>query len=271
MDEAWIRPDWDAPANVGAAVSTRQGPGVSAPPYDRLNLGLRSGDEQAAVLANRAALAEALALPSPPLWLRQVHGCAVVDGTGREAAAAGEPEADAAVARGAGKVLAILTADCLPVLFASTDGGTIGAAHAGWRGLAAGVLERTVAAMGVPAGALVAWLGPAIGASSYEVGAEVRAAFVDGDAEAAAAFTPTRPGHWTCDLYALARRKLAAAGVTRVSGGGFDTFRDPRLYSYRRDGAASGRFASLVWTRGPLVGAAQAGDPAGHTVIGEGM
>lgn len=246
MGEAWIVPDWNAPSNVGAAVSTRLGPGVSASPFERLNLGLRSGDDLAAVTANRAALALALHLPAPPLWLRQVHGTDVADDV---RVTDDEPVADAAVARGPGKVLAILTADCLPVLFTSADGATIGAAHAGWRGLAGGVLEHTVMRMGEPAGSIMAWLGPAIGGPSYEVGAEVRAAFVEHDPGAEEAFTPTRPGHWLCDLYVLARRKLAAIGVTQVSGGGFDTFTDPRLYSYRRDGAASGRFASLVWTR----------------------
>jgi polyphenol oxidase len=248
MGEAWIVPDWRVPANLGAAVSTRLGPGSSAPPYDRLNLGLRSGDDPAAVAANRAALSIALALPASPLWLRQVHGTDVADAADTVAQSE-EPVADAAVARGPGRALAILTADCLPVLFASSDGGTIGAAHAGWRGLAAGVLENTVARMDVQPASVVAWLGPAIGGPSYEVGGEVRAAFVDSDAGAEEAFTPTRPGHWLCDLYTLARRKLASAGVTRVYGGGFDTFRDERLYSYRRDGSASGRFASLVWTR----------------------
>jgi YfiH family protein len=243
MGADWILPDWTAPAGVGAAVSTRQGPGVSEAPYDRLNLGLRSGDDLAAVEINRRAVAETLHLPTAPLWLRQVHGIAVV-----ESAAGGddEPVADAAVARGAGQVLAILTADCLPVLFASADGQTIGAAHAGWRGLAAGVLENTVATMA--ADRVQAWLGPAIGAASYEVGEEVRAAFVDADAGASEAFAATRPGHWHCDLYRLARRRLAAAGVSQVSGGGFDTLTDDRLYSYRRDGANSGRFASLIWT-----------------------
>jgi len=243
VDADWIVPEWQAPAGVGAAVSTRRGPGVSEAPYDRLNLGLRSGDDVAAVEVNRRALAEALDLPAPPLWLRQVHGIAVTESpfNGDD-----EPVADAAVARGPGQVLAILTADCLPVLFVSADGQTIGAAHAGWRGLAAGVLENTVQTMA--ADGVQAWLGPAIGASSYEVGEEVRAAFVDGDAGAAAAFAITRPGHWHCDLYALAHRRLASIGVSRVSGGGFDTLTDPRLYSYRRDGANSGRFASLIWT-----------------------
>ena len=243
MEADWIIPDWKAPAGVGAAVSTRLGPGVSEAPFDRLNLGLRSGDDLAAVEVNRRALAEALDLPAPPLWLRQVHGIAVIESS---VAGDDEPVADASVARGPGRVLAILTADCLPVLFVSADGQTIGAAHAGWRGLAAGVLENTVATMG--ADGVQAWLGPAIGASSYEVGEEVRASFVDGDAGAAEAFTATRPGHWHCDLCLLARRRLAAAGVSQVSGGGFDTLTDKRLYSYRRDGANSGRFASLIWT-----------------------
>jgi YfiH family protein len=243
---AWILPDWDAPATVGASVTTRQGPGVSVAPYDRFNLGLRSGDDIDAVAANRAALAPALHLPAEPLWLRQVHGVDVAQGDPARPAS-DEPVADASIARGPGQVLAILTADCLPVVFASADGGTIGAAHAGWRGLAAGVLENTVAAMGTDD--VQAWMGPAIGGASYEVGEEVRAAFVDADAGAAEAFSETRPGHWLCDLYVLARRRLAKAGVGRVSGGGFDTLTDPRLYSYRRDGAASGRFATLVWTR----------------------
>jgi YfiH family protein len=242
--DAWIIPDWMAPDGVGAVVATRNGPGVSVGPYGRFNLGLRSGDAPEAVIANRVALLPALGLPEAPLWLRQVHGVAVAEapGDGGE-----EPEADAAIARGPGRVLAILTADCLPVLFTSSDGETIAAAHAGWRGLAAGVLESTVARM--DAHGVQAWLGPAIGAASYEVGEEVRAAFVDVDPGAEAAFMATRPGHWLCDLYVLARRKLAGAGVTQVSGGDFDTFRDDRLYSYRRDGAASGRFASLIWTR----------------------
>ncbi len=179
-------------------------------------------------------------MPAEPYWLRQVHGARVVRLPDLRLGI--EPEADAAVAeRG---VLAIQTADCLPVLFCLPDGSRIGAAHAGWRGLAAGVLEATVLAMG---GAPLAWMGPCIGAKSYEVGEEVRAAFVDGDARAAAAFTATRPGHWQCDLYALARLRLADAGVAGIHGGGFDTFADRRFYSYRRDAGASGRFVSLVW------------------------
>lgn len=245
MDAAWIRPDWPWPPGVQAAVSTRLGPGISAPPYELFNLGSRCGDDPAAVQANRRALARTLALPIPPLWLQQVHGCVVA--TDADGAEDVEPVADAAVTRRASRPLVILTADCLPVLFASTDGAVIGAAHAGWRGLAAGVLEATVAAMAVPSGAIQAWLGPCIGMASYEVGSEVRQAFVADDAGATACFRPTRPGHWHCDLAALARRRLGALGLTAIHGGGFDTFTDARLYSFRRDAAASGRFASVIW------------------------
>jgi hypothetical protein len=245
MTEPWILPDWPAPRGVHAAVTTRHGPGVSTGPYARFNLGLRSGDAAEAVASNRDALHHALDLPAAPRWLRQVHGTTVAE-LG-PLASAEEPQADAAVAHLPGTVLAILTADCLPVLLCSEDGARIGAAHAGWRGLAAGVLEATVAAMGTPPARLLAWLGPCIGAASYEVGEEVRAAFVERNPEAAACFAAARPGHWFCDLAGLARRKLAAAGVKHIHGGGFDTLTDERFYSYRRDGAHSGRFASLIW------------------------
>lgn len=244
-DGAWVLPDWQAPAAVRAIVSTRQGPGYSLPPFDRCNLGARSGDDPETVRANREALAVAASLPSTPCWLQQVHGTEVA----RIGATmpAGEPVADAAVTRERGRPLAILTADCLPVLFHDAAGSVVAAAHAGWRGLAAGVLERTVEAMGVPPATVSAWLGPSIGAASYEVGAEVREAFLARDAGHAGCFVPTRPGHWRCDLAGLARRTLESAGVGRVDGGGFDTLSDARFYSYRRDGARSGRFASLIW------------------------
>jgi len=244
-DPAWVVPAWQAPPGVRAAVSTRQGPGISIGPHGRFNLGARSGDEPTAAHANRAALQAALGLPRAPHWLEQVHGTGVFVASG--IAATGEPRADAAVTRECGQPLVILTADCLPVLLCSDDGAVIGAAHAGWRGLAAGVIERTVAEMAADAVELRAWLGPCIGLPSYEVGEEVRAAFVDGDDGAASCFVPTRPGHWHCDLAALARRRLAAIGVTQVAGGDFDTFTDGRFYSYRRDGARSGRFASVIW------------------------
>jgi len=245
MTDPWIFPDWPAPRGVHAAITTRHGPGVSTGAYERFNLGLRSGDDAGAVASNRDALQHALDLPAPPRWLRQVHGNTVAE-LG-PLASADEPQADAAVAHLPGTVLAILTADCLPVLFCSDDGARIGAAHAGWRGLAAGVLEATVDAMGTSPTRMLAWLGPCIGTSSYEVGEEVRTAFVDRDPGAAACFAATRPGHWQFDLAGLARRRLVAAGLAGVHGGGFDTLTDARFYSYRRDGVSSGRFASLVW------------------------
>ncbi len=245
MTDTWIFPDWPAPPRVHAAVSTRQGPGLSAAPFDRFNLGLRSGDAAEAVDANRGALQQALALPAAPRWLRQVHGNNVAE-LG-PLPSADEPQADAAVSHIPGTVLSILTADCLPVLFCAVDGSAIAAAHAGWRGLAGGVLEATLTQLETPPARLLAWLGPCIGAASYEVGEDVRAAFVDHDAAASSCFVSTRPGHWLCDLAGLARQRLTRAGLTQVHGGGFDTHADARFYSYRRDGARSGRFASLIW------------------------
>jgi len=244
-----IVPDWPAPANVRALATTRKSPGHSQPPFDTCNLGARCGDDPVAVATNRAGLVATLTLPAQPRWLHQMHGTDVFDAD--QSPAADEPQADAAIARSAGRVLAVLTADCLPVLFCADDGSTIGVAHAGWRGLLAGVIETTVARLGVPPASVLAWLGPAIGPHSYEVGDEVRAAFVDEDQCAAEAFVQTRPGHWLCDLYALARQRLGAAGVSRVYGGGFDTFADARFYSYRRD-RETGRFASLIWIEDTL-------------------
>lgn len=244
-----IHPDWPAPPGVLAVTTTRVGPEPSQRSAYGFNVGTRCGDDPAAVARNRAFLHDALALPSEPFWLRQIHGVTValpVDAAGTVRLAP-EPEADAAVARSGGVVLAIQTADCLPVLFAADDGTAIGAAHAGWRGLAAGVLENTLTALHLPGARIIAWLGPAIAAPSYEVGDEVRAAFMAHSADAASGFTATRPGHWRCDLYALARQRLHAAGVTRVFGGTLDTFTDLRLHSYRRDGAVSGRMVSLIW------------------------
>ncbi|HUA80004.1 MAG TPA: peptidoglycan editing factor PgeF [Dyella sp.] len=245
MTDAWIFPDWPAPRDVHAAITTRDGPGVSQSPFGRFNLGLRSGEDGPVVQSNRSALRQSLALPAEPRWLRQVHGTAVADLGPLPSPE--EPEADAAVSHLPGTVLAILTADCLPVLFCADDGSVIGAAHAGWRGLAAGVLEETIDDMQRPAASLLAWLGPCIGAPSYEVGEEVRKTFVHHHSAAESAFTPTRPGHWLCDLAALARQRLEAAGVLRIYGGGIDTRTDARFYSYRREGARSGRFASLIW------------------------
>jgi hypothetical protein len=243
-----LRADWPAPPGVQALTTLRAPAGDSAPPFDRFNLGNRyaaDGDDPAVVDGNRLLLERGLDLPSAPRWLRQVHGTTVV----RLDNEAGdiEPQADAAVTDVPGVVLAILTADCLPVVFAADDGSVVGAAHAGWRGLAAGVLEATIAAMRTPPARLVAWLGPAAGPQAYEIGAEVHDAFVAHDAGAESAFVPTRPGHWRVDLYALARRRLAAAGVTRVHGGGLCTITDPaRFFSHRRD-QRTGRMATLAW------------------------
>ena len=238
-------PDWPAPPGVRACVTTRALPGASAAPFDAFNLGARCGDDPAAVAENRARLTAVAALPASPHWLAQVHGTAVHRVLRRDPAVA-EPEADAAVTDVSDAVLAILTADCLPVLFAARDGGEVGAAHAGWRGLAAGVLERTVAAMRAAPGEILAWLGPAAGPTRYEIGEEVRAAFVDPDPAAVGCFTATRPGHFLIDLYALAHRRLSSAGVISIHGGGLCTISDAsRFYSWRRDGR-TGRMATLI-------------------------
>ena len=241
---AWLEADWPAPAGVRALTTTRHGLGVSRPPFDAFNLGTRCGDDPAAVTENRRQLDAALRLPSPPRWLRQVHGIAVVPEPGFD-----EPEADAAVTAEAGVVLAILTADCLPVVFAAKDGGELAAAHAGWPGLSSGMLEATLAAMRTPAADLVAWIGPCAGPARYEVGRNVFDAFVAHDAGAETAFAPTRPEHWLADLPALARRRLAAAGMAAadVHGGDLCTISDPaRFFSHRRDGR-SGRIATIAW------------------------
>lgn len=247
MREATVVPDWPAPPRVHALTTTRTLPGNSLPPYDALNLGLRSGEDESTVLANRALLERAFNLPSPPRWLQQVHGDRVLRLT--HEVLPGEPQADAVFTSEPGVVLAIQTADCLPILVCAADGSEIAAIHAGWRGLAAGVIESCVHRLATPASHLLVWLGPAIGPASYEVGEEVRAGFVERDLAAESAFTAARPGHWHCDLYALARRRLGALGVTRIYGGGLDTLADVRFYSYRRDGARSGRMASLIWLK----------------------
>ena len=244
-EDSIIVPDWPAPASVRAVITTRWMPGNSLPPYDAFNLGLRSGEDENIVRANRALLERALQLPSSPRWLQQVHGDRSLRVT--EEIFDVEQQADAVFTTQPDIVLAILTADCLPILLCADDGSEIAAIHAGWRGLSANIVESTIARLRTPRSRLLAWLGPAIGRASYEVGDEVRATFVAKSAEAADAFVATRPGHWLCDLYALVRQKLRAIGVEKIFGGNFDTFNDARFYSYRRDGARSGRFASLIW------------------------
>ena len=243
MHESWIRPDWPAPARVHAVTTTRAG-GLSRGCYASLNLADHVGDEPASVAQNRDRLAAALALPSAPVWLRQVHGVRVVNA----GHCAPVPEADAAFATDAGVVCGVLTADCLPLLLCDREGSRVAAAHAGWRGLAAGVIEATVAALQRPAADLLAWLGPAISGSAYVVGDEVRAAFIGHAPVAAEAFLPASSGGWQADLYRLARQRLAAAGVDAVYGAERCTYREAeQFYSYRRDGARSGRMASLIW------------------------
>ena len=293
---ALLQADWPAPAGVHGFTTLRHGAGVSTPPFDTFNLGLRCGDALDAAMANRDELSRIGGLPSSPAWLQQVHGVGVVrvsegprtkgtppqpvrpsgaafgrssdreplvrdrsssppavagEGAGHlEPAIDAEPEADAAVTSTPGTVLAILTADCLPVLLCSRDGDEIGAAHAGWRGLAAGVLEATVAAMRTPADRLMAWLGPAAGPDDYEIGVEVYDAFVSRDWRAGAAFASTRPNHWRVDLYALARMRLQHAGIEpdAIHGGGISTIGEPdRFFSHRRD-ARTGRMATLAWS-----------------------
>jgi YfiH family protein len=248
MPDIFIRPDWPAPANVHAGTTTRAG-GVSVDGYTSLNLADHVGDSPVHVAENRRRLADALALPSEPLWLRQVHGLHVVDAGGGYAA---PPEADASFTTRTGVVCAVLTADCLPLLLCDRQGTRVAAAHAGWRGLAAGVIEATVTALDRPAAELLAWLGPAISGPAYVVGDEVREAFISHSVEAAEAFIPAAAGGRQADLYRLARQRLAAMGVDAVYGGEYCTFLEPeRFYSFRRDGARSGRIASLIWLQNP--------------------
>jgi YfiH family protein len=237
----FLFPDWPVPGNVRAVVSLRTG-GVSGGPFASFNLGDHVGDEAGAVAENRARLRAALGLPAEPLWLEQVHGAGVARFGDRQ-----RPRADASVALEHRQICAVLVADCLPVLLADREGSCVGIAHAGWRGLASGVVEQAVRSLPVDPARLVAWLGPAIGPESFEVGPEVRGAFLAADAAAAGDFRPGTGDRWLADIYALARRRLAGAGVRDVHGGGLCTVADPgRFFSFRRDGM-TGRMAALVW------------------------
>ena len=238
----WIAPDWPAAAWIRAGASTRQG-GVSPAPYDSLNLGCYVEDAASNVAQNRQRLSDGGGLPNVPAWLNQVHGVDVVDAS----SARDVPDADASYSHCGGVVCAVLTADCLPVLLCDKQGEVVAAAHAGWRGLAEGVLDATVMAMGVSASQLMVWLGPAIGPQAFEVGDEVRAAFMSHHAEAELAFRPSPAGRWLADIYQLARIRLRAIGVTSIYGGHWCTYTDKdRFFSYRRDGV-TGRMASLIW------------------------
>jgi YfiH family protein len=274
VSPAWLEPEWPAPPGVRALSTFRTG-GVSTAPYASLNLGDHVGDVPEAVAENRRRLRASAGLPAEPAWLTQVHGTNVADldaavdpetartrsvGSSGLGAAKTEPlgpaklgasgpvgPADAAFTRRRGRVCAILTADCLPIVLAADSGDMVAAAHAGWRGLAGGVIEATVKALEVPPEGLLAWLGPAIGPQHFEVGAEVREALVKGDLGAEAAFAPNARGRFMADLSALVRRRLAALGVSRIYGGGRCTYADKdRYFSHRRDGV-TGRQATLIW------------------------
>jgi YfiH family protein len=241
---SWIAADWPAPEGVVAGTTLRHH-GVSRGTFDSFNLGAHVGDKAAAVTENRQQFRSLCNLPSRPFWLTQVHGTTVAS----RPAGNGAPEADAAMTAQAGVTCVVLTADCLPVLFASVDGREIGAAHAGWRGLSAGVLEATVAAFSSRPASLLAWLGPAISQHAFEVGAEVRQEFLAIDPDLEACFAPNDRGCWQADLYELARRRLLKLGVVQVSGGEYCTYGEPeRFFSYRRDGQC-GRMASFVYRR----------------------
>ncbi len=238
--EHCIIPDWPAPARVKAIQTTRQG-GVSIAPYDSLNLGGHVGDNPLAVERNRILLNKLL--PSEPVWLEQIHGTLVANAD----RASCQPQADACIARHRAAVCAVMTADCLPVLLCDAQGSVVGAAHAGWRGLRDGVIEATVLAMGVAPQSLMAWLGPAISQEAFEVGEEVRAAFVTIQPQAASAFIAGQSGKWLADIYALARLRLNTLGVTQIYGGGRCTYRERgQFFSYRRDGV-TGRMGTFIW------------------------
>ncbi|ATM96992.1 inner membrane protein [Yersinia frederiksenii] len=237
-----ILPDWPAPARVKACSTTRRG-GISKFPYDSLNLGTHVGDITATVIANRQCLVEQAGLPQMPVWLEQVHGTRVLHLDGSTIS---DVQADAVYSRVSGQVCAVMTADCLPVLFCSLAGDEVAAAHAGWRGLCAGVLEQTMAQFNAAPASIIAWLGPAIGPQQFEVGEEVKQAFINIDAQATAAFIPSGT-QYLADIYLLARQRLQAVGIHAIYGGDRCTVSETQqFFSYRRDGI-TGRMASLVW------------------------
>jgi YfiH family protein len=242
-DLSWLEPVWPVAERVRVVSTLRRG-GVSEAPYASLNLAAHVGDDASAVNENRRRLAAAVGLPGEPYWLDQVHGSAVVEARPQPST---RPAADASFACVAGAVCAVATADCLPVVIADERGARVGIAHAGWRGLAGGVIEATVESIGGPRERLVAWLGPAISAPAFEVGAEVRAAFLARDPGNSAAFTAHARKRFQADLYALARMTLRRLGVERVDGGGFCTHTDEaNFFSFRRDGR-TGRMLTLAW------------------------
>ncbi len=246
-----IQPEWLVAANIHAAMTTRRG-GVSPSPYDELNLGYATKDDRAAVMENERLTADALGVQTDAIrWVYQVHGVEVHHAESLSVNAplgATTITGDAIVTHTSGLVCGIKIADCMPVLFAARDGSAVGAAHAGWRGLSGGVLENTVAAMRTDPGEIVTWMGPCIGPNAFEVGEEVRDAFVEHDAGAAAHFSPRQmPGKFLCDMYAITRLRLAALGINKVSGGNYCTFSQPDLFFSHRRNPLTGRMAAFVW------------------------
>ncbi len=242
MADCLVRPAWPAPGNVNALVSTRLG-GVSPAAYNSLNLGDHVDDQPENVAANRQLLINIADLPDTPLWLRQTHSTQVIDSHHWQK----DIEADAIISTETNRVCAVMTADCLPVLLCDKQGRQVAAIHAGWRGLCDGIIEKTVAQLVGPPSDLLAWLGPAIGPAKFEVGEEVRGAFIAHSAQATAAFQVGKPGHYLADIYQLASQRLNASGIRQIYGGDFCTVSQPeKFFSYRRDGV-TGRMASLIW------------------------
>ena len=240
----WLTPDWSIPG-VRGYVSTRYESGISCPPYNGFNTADHVGDDPDSVHACRQALQRYFQWPHPPQWLKQVHGTAVAEAGTEDI----DLEADAVITTKPQHICTLHTADCLPVFFADQSGSMVALAHAGWRGLAAGILENVVSRMQqaqVPVERIIVWLGPAIGQAAFEVGPEVREAFLRNDSGAETAFIPNASGRWQADLYTLAKRRLQAAGVTAITGGQYCTWSDPRFFSYRRQ-AVTGRMVSLLW------------------------
>lgn len=236
----FIFPDWPVPENIKATVTTRTG-GYSQSPFNGFNLATHVEDEHDAVIKNRKMLTEALQLPSEPVWLEQVHSAVAIEASNKNR------KADASYTNQINTVCAVMTADCLPVLFCNKHGTQVAAAHAGWRGLADGILEATIDAMNEKTNELMVWMGPAIGPDVFEVGDEVRDAFIQVLPQAEQAFTQKNPGCWLADMYLLARQRLEQKGITDIYGGGYCTYTEKeRFYSYRRDGK-TGRMASLIW------------------------
>lgn len=239
---AVITPNWPAPANIRSLSTTRIG-GFSLAPYDQFNLGDHVGDDPFSVSKNRQQLINSTNLPQSPYWLRQTHSIQAINTQDWHA----DIEADSCFSTTTDHICAVMTADCLPILLCDVDGNHVAAIHAGWRGLLAGVIENTIEKMTCPANQLLAWLGPAIGPTAFEVGAEIRDAFIAANAVDTTAFTSADNELWLADLYLLAGHRLQKSGITAIYGGDFCTFNDHhRFFSYRRDGV-TGRMATMIW------------------------